>query len=59
MVEVPSVLLQIEEFAELVDFFSVGSKRPNAIFTGVDRPIHGLPMSIHISTLRFYVRSPA
>lgn len=55
MVEVPSVLFQIHEFAELVDFFSVGSNDLIQYLLAVDRNnphVSGVYSHYHPSILR-------
>ena len=59
MVEVPSVLLQIGEFAELVDFFSVGSNDLIQYLLAVDRNnprVSSVYSHFHPSVLRVLQR---
>ena len=59
MVEVPSVLLQIEEFAPLVDFFSVGSNDLTQYLLAVDRNnprVANVYSHFHPSVLRALTR---
>ncbi|KAF5277973.1 hypothetical protein FQR65_LT15862 [Abscondita terminalis] len=59
MVEVPSVLLQIGEFAELVDFFSVGSNDLIQYLLAVDRNnprVSSVYSHFHPSILRALTR---
>ena len=59
MVEVPSVLLQIGEFAELVDFFSVGSNDLIQYLLAVDRNnsrVSSVYSHFHPSVLRALTR---
>lgn len=55
MVEVPSVLFQIDEFADLVDFFSVGSNDLTQYLLAVDRNnsrVANVYSHFHLAVLR-------